>query len=214
MNAATPTPLPQRLTGIALAILLHLAVAAWWFGAQGAITPPSFETQTMTVSLLNTEQPAPSPAVPNPAPAAKVKPQPTAPKQLTTPARSDAPSTESTPATPASTGVQSAAAAPSGTAAEQPAVVPPRFDAAYLNNPPPPYPGMSRRLNETGRVLLKVKVSAEGLPIDIDIAQSSGFPRLDEAAKEAVRGWKFVPAKQGDKAVVATVQVPIVFKLN
>ncbi|HRE17577.1 MAG TPA: energy transducer TonB, partial [Rhodocyclaceae bacterium] len=118
------------------------------------------------------------------------------PRQLATRPH-DTPAAETVAA--AQTTQQIAPAAPpanaSGVPSEAPpAIVPPKFDAAYLANPPPPYPGMSRRLNETGRVLLRVKVSPEGLPTDIDIAQSSGYPRLDEAAREAVRGWKFIPA--------------------
>ena len=69
-------------------------------------------------------------------------------------------------------------------------------------------------MNETGRVLLRVKVSADGLPSEVEIAQSSGYPRLDNSAREAVLGWKFIPARQGEKPVAASVNVPIVFKLN
>ncbi|HMV18064.1 MAG TPA: energy transducer TonB, partial [Rhodocyclaceae bacterium] len=55
---------------------------------------------------------------------------------------------------------------------------------------------------------------SDGQPLDVGIAQSSGFARLDEAARAAVARWRFVPARQGDQPVVASVQVPIVFTLN
>ncbi|MEO6699805.1 MAG: TonB family protein [Paraperlucidibaca sp.] len=95
-----------------------------------------------------------------------------------------------------------------------PAVVPPRFDAAYLNNPTPSYPALSRRNGETGRVLLRVQVGTDGLPKAITIAESSQFARLDEAALAAVERWRFIPAKQGDKAITEWVLVPLNFKLT
>ena len=90
----------------------------------------------------------------------------------------------------------------------------PRFDAAYLHNPRPVYPPLSRRLGEEGKVLLRVRVSAEGQPIAVDVEESSNFERLDEAARQVVARWRFVPASHGDESVEATVIVPIVFRLG
>ncbi len=89
-----------------------------------------------------------------------------------------------------------------------------RFDADYLHNPRPVYPAASRRLGEEGRVILRVRVSAQGLPLAVDIKQSSGFPRLDEAARAAVERWRFVPAKQGPEAIESSVLVPLQFTLD
>jgi protein TonB len=98
-------------------------------------------------------------------------------------------------------------------AAEAP-VTPPVFDAAYLDNPAPRYPPAAARLRESGRVLLLVSVSASGLPERVELARSSGSPRLDQAALETVRRWRFVPARQGDRSVAAQVTVPLVFRLE
>ena len=89
-----------------------------------------------------------------------------------------------------------------------------RFDAAYLHNQKPVYPVASRRLGEEGRVLLRVRVSAHGQPLEVDVKQSSGFSRLDEAARAAVERWRFVPARQGTEAVEASVLVPLHFSLD
>ncbi len=62
--------------------------------------------------------------------------------------------------------------------------------------------------------MVRVFVSSEGLPQKIELGTSSGFARLDEAAMDTIRRWKFVPARQGDQAVAAWVVVPIVFTLN
>ena len=99
-------------------------------------------------------------------------------------------------------------------AATSPAVVGARFDADYLRNPAPVYPQTSRRLGEEGRVVLRIRVSAEGLPLDIEIRHSSGFRRLDEAARAAVEHWRFVPARRGETAIESSVLVPLQFTLK
>ena len=67
-------------------------------------------------------------------------------------------------------------------------------------------------MKEEGTVFLFVQVSAEGTAVTVQVRQSSGFERLDEAALAAVRQWRFVPAKRGAVAVAASVIVPIQFK--
>jgi protein TonB len=89
-----------------------------------------------------------------------------------------------------------------------------RFDADYLQNPKPAYPPMSRRLGEEGKVVLRVRVSAQGLPLSIEVSKSSGFPRLDDAARAAVERWRFVPARQGNEPIEASVLVPLNFTLS
>jgi len=90
----------------------------------------------------------------------------------------------------------------------------PRFDADYLNNPAPAYSRVSRRLREQGLVTLRVYVSPNGLPTIVELEKSSGFARLDEAAMETVRQWKFSPAKSAGMPVGAWVVVPVEFSLN
>ncbi|NJA87776.1 energy transducer TonB [Rhodocyclus tenuis] len=149
-------------------------------------------------------QPTPSePPPPRAKPTPATKPQPS--RTLTTNAPS--PATTSAPPEPPP------AAPPAAPAAPAP-VSPPRFDADYLKNPAPNYPPMSRRMGEEGKVLLRVFVDAGGRPTQIEIKSSSGSPRLDQAASEAVWRWQFVPARQGDEARAAWVVVPIVFTLK
>lgn len=115
---------------------------------------------------------------------------------------------------PATSPAQPVPPAPPAPAATAATATPARFDAAYLNNPEPGYPAASRRLGEEGRVLLRVRVSAAGQPVAVDVEKSSRFERLDEAARQAVARWRFVPARRGDEAVESSVLVPIVFRLN
>jgi len=93
-------------------------------------------------------------------------------------------------------------------------VIAPVFDAAYLNNPAPSYPALARRLREQGTVVLRVLVSADGSAQQVELQRSSGWPRLDRIARQTVRQWRFVPARQGPLAVAAWVLIPIEFSLN
>lgn len=146
--------------------------------------------------------PKPSPVKPKPSPQPQMIVADTpAPAPLSAPPPEPAPVEEPPPPPP------SAPAPPAP-------VIPPNFLAAYLDNPPPTYPSTSKRMGETGTVLLRVVVSAEGRAESVEIERSSGSSRLDRAALDAVRKWKFVPAKQGDSAVRAEVLVPINFDLS
>lgn len=106
-----------------------------------------------------------------------------------------------------------AASAGPATAHEAP-TVPPIFNADYLNNPAPAYPSMARRMGEQGRVVLRVHVSAAGRADEVEVQSSSGSGRLDASAGDAVRRWKFAPARRGNEAVPAWVLVPVSFKLE
>lgn len=88
------------------------------------------------------------------------------------------------------------------------------FNANYATNPKPKYPDMARNLGWDGNVLLRVRVSAGGYSEQVTVHRSSGHKELDDSAIDAVRKWRFIPAKRGDTAVACTVIVPIVFALN
>lgn len=134
-------------------------------------------------------------------------------KAVKTEADLDALLEASAPAAGSVGSLASASANPANGATPAP-VSPALFDAAYLNNPRPDYPRMSRRLGEEGKVLLRVRVRADGTASTVDLEKGSNFDRLDEAARQAVLRWRFVPAKRGNEAVEASVIVPIVFRLD
>lgn len=50
------------------------------------------------------------------------------------------------------------------------------------------YPAESRVAGEQGTVVLRIRVNAEGKPVEVTVLTSSGFPRLDRAAVEG--GWR------------------------
>ncbi|MEK6624231.1 MAG: energy transducer TonB, partial [Bdellovibrionota bacterium] len=65
-----------------------------------------------------------------------------------------------------------------------------------------------------GTVLLRAEILAQGYCQRVYVKHSSGHDMLDRAAVEAVRRWRFVPARRGNLPVSATVEIPITFKLN
>lgn len=86
------------------------------------------------------------------------------------------------------------------------------YRAEYLNNPQPEYPERSRENGEQGTVLLRVSVSAAGRAGEVTVAVSSGYPRLDRAAKTTVERWRFAPAKRNGQAVDSVLMVPVRFQ--
>ena len=95
-----------------------------------------------------------------------------------------------------------------------PATGAPAQDLKTASRTDPVYPPASRRAGEQGTVRLKVLVDAKGKPSTIEVAQSSGFARLDQAAMEAVRRWRFVAATDGTNAITAWTQVAVTFRLT
>ena len=86
--------------------------------------------------------------------------------------------------------------------------------AKGLDNPKPPYPLMSRRLNEEGKVVLNVCVSLTGLVEKLKLEKTSGYQRLDDIALETVKKWKFIPAKNHDRDINACYLLPVQFILR
>jgi periplasmic protein TonB len=172
------------------------------------------------VSLITPKLEVEKPQVEPPKPKLEpVKKKPVTPPRIVAPAEAPTPIVapapppeppkpveESAPAVPA--------APPAPVAAPAPPIIPPNFNADYLHNPPPAYPSAARRLGEQGRVVLRVLVSADGRPEQVELQSPSGSPRLDSAALETVRRWKFVPARQDNRPIAAWVLVPISFRLQ
>lgn len=203
-----PTSIRFSWPGLGGAALLHLTALALLvtFGHTALKSEPQALIVDMIAALPATAQiTPPRPTPPERKPVARPEP---APRTPTLASRSPTPSSSAETAAPRET--PPAPAAPTAPAP----VSQPRFDADYLLNPAPAYPPLSRRLGEEGKVLLRVFVEAGGRPSQIEVKSSSGSPRLDQAAQEAVWRWKFVPARRGDEALGAWVQVPIIFSLK
>ncbi|GKW24564.1 hypothetical protein PEC311524_21580 [Pectobacterium carotovorum subsp. carotovorum] len=177
-------------------------------------TPQPLEEPTITEPLVDESALLP------PAPEKKVlekKPEPV-PKK--TPVKKSAPAPKPTPQPQTETASTVAPTTPAPVAqqaAVQPVdapLTPPLANADYLHNPSPSYPDVAISRGYEGTVLLNVQVRADGKVQTIRIHQSSGYPSLDEAARDTVVRWSFVPARRGNQPVSGWVVVPVDFSLN
>jgi protein TonB len=208
--------------------LVALAHAGAWYGLsqlRDDIVPPR-PLKVIEVALLTPPEPPkiaekppepPKPEPPKPEPRPKVQPrEKPEPRRLLAPQavaeREMEQPAEAPPPVPAPTPPAAVAEPPK--AAPEPVVEAPRFNAAYLNNPPPAYPLAARRRGMEGRVLVRAEVQADGSCNRVELKKTSGHDLLDQAALEAVKKWRFVPARKGGQAVAAWVEVPITFNLE
>lgn len=76
------------------------------------------------------------------------------------------------------------------------------------------YPSASRRLVETGRVVVRLDIDAAGQVAAWQVVERSGRARLDGAADCVVRRLAFNPGRRDGEPVAATVLLPIVFRLD
>ncbi len=88
------------------------------------------------------------------------------------------------------------------------------LSAQMLSGKPPRYPIESRRKHEQGTVVLALALGTDGTVEAVSIARSSGFPRLDDAARDAVRKWRWRPMIQQGRAVKVkgVVEIPFVLR--
>jgi periplasmic protein TonB len=218
---------PSSWLGIFLVLLGH-AIAIYLLATQ---SPPdkvkALAAKPMMVSIIAPPSPEPElvPIIESPKPEVKpiVKPKKVVekirpiekPTERLVEATTEPPKEEVAPPQAAPVlAVEPAKALPKAEPIVEEKYEEPRFGVAYLNNPKPDYPALSVRKGEEGRVLMKVLVSASGAAEDVQIEKSSGFDRLDTAAVEAVKRWRFIPAKKNNQALSAYVLVPMPFILE
>lgn len=163
--------------------------------------------------------PAPPPPQPKPAPTPRAAPQP---KPAAQPAPQPVAVASPTPAAEAPTGViepqraapVAAVAPPATESAAPPRIELPSSSADYLNNPPPRYPPLSKRLGEQGKVVIRAFIDANGTATQAEVRTSSGYDRLDQAALQTVLKWRYMPGKRAGVAEGMWFNVPINFVLE
>jgi len=174
---------------------------------------------------------APQPRATAPAARAEVPPPSTAPVAQAAPPPAPEPVSRGTPVAPAESSAASAdpattiVSALSGAPAQAGAAVgpPPAATSESVTRQArpqggyqvrPSYPATPRRLGIQGTTLLRVHVLADGRIGDVLVEKSAGHPELDDAAADAVRRWRFDPARRGSDAVAMWVLLPVEFKLR
>jgi periplasmic protein TonB len=199
------------LAGLGVTVALHaLAVAALLSYAparKALLAAAPLMVELITPAKLEVKPLQPPTELPRPRPVAMAAPLPLEPAPLLA-VPAEAPATATAPPAPRTPVPLPVAAA------EPAAITPPVFTADYLENPAPAYPALSRRLGEQGKVILRVLVNPAGAADEVLVRNSSGHARLDDAARDTVRRWKFVPARRGAEPVAAWVLIPISFRLE
>lgn len=213
-----PTRKDLYYPGLAIVVALAFAANAWFFYRQGrdeALNPDS----AMPPATIAWTEPVSSPtATPagdsgTDAPAATQQPAATdeAGKPTTDAASIDKPAAKrSVRAKPANRSMLAKASKP---------VAPSTMrlvdrGVALLSHPKPAYPLSALREREQGTVLVLAQVDVSGHVSDARVARRSGSTALDRAATNEVRRWQFEPALHNGQPIVASVQVPVSYRLQ
>lgn len=221
--------------GGAVVIAIHAALLAIVLTLRDNPPPRPVESKTITAQLISEAPPqpvaapameskptppAPTPAKPKPTPKVKpvttprVKAAPTPLPETTAPSPVAAAAPDPTPPAPPA---PTAAPAPAAPAIGRPTMsISAPKDVAHLecNIATPDYPVLSRRRGESGTAIVRFVVGLTGKIENIELRKSSGSPRLDDAALDAMRASACKPYKENGEAIRAAYSQPFVFGLN
>ena len=190
-------------------VVLVLHGILLWLIQSGLARQAITLTQESVEALLLTD------AAPPPPPAAAPKTPPTkTPLPPVIPTTSTATPVITTPTAPA---ISNTAPAPTQNAAS-PAPSPSIRTGAAIQPgascAKPDYPSASRRLEEEGTVSLKFLIGADGRVLQAEIEKTSGFPRLDEAARNALSKCQFRPGTVDGKAEQSWASIKYTWRLE
>ena len=204
----------QRIAGMLVVLILHGAALFMLWQHKLVPVPEAF----IAPVFVNFIAP-PSPQVKEPA-----KPQPAKPRPVPKPAHQ--PLAIKAPATLPTDFVVPAAPDEPSPPAPEPVPAPPQMAmpssvtisgelaVTCPERNAPSYPPFSRRLGETGMVVLRVELNEQGRVALATVKTSSGYARLDEAALAAVKTWRCTPATRNGQPVRATALQPFNFILQ
>jgi len=229
MKQAVSLHIPMdKAAGFAAALFLH-SVVLYGLWSYHIIPPPS-EALTVFVNYINPPSPAkkaqPQPVAQKLAPTRQETPRavtPPAPQVLTSPTPVTSPAEPAAPPVaelqPAPSPVSLPAVSQSiNVSAEipgaQPVLLSNELSVSCTERTPPTYPKQSLRLGEQGKTVLLVELDERGRVVNIAVKTKSGFPRLDEAAINAVKTWHCNPAERNGVAVRAVALQPFNFVLK
>jgi len=201
----------EQLIGLLFVLLLHGAALyeLWSY----RIIPTPDEAITLMVTLIN----PPSPAQPKPPKPVEPPPlEPPPPEHLHLAAEApvalpDEPVVYVPPISPPPPPPPAVVAPP---LPPQPVLLSSELSVVCPERSPPDYPSLSMRMNEQGKVVLRVELGEDGSVANLEIKTSSGFRRLDDAALSTVKTWRCKPAVRNGKAMRAIALQPFNFILE
>ena len=225
-------PLQHRAAVLAMVLALHMVVAWVLIGNGQKARLPELDVSPVNVSLLAGPPPKGSPAAlatqtpsvppsaamapqapPEPKPAPPVEPTPPASvATASTPAPARALAT--TPLAPMAGQAASAATASAGKESGTSGTPTSQASLVAGSCAKPEYPVASRRLEEEGTVTLRFRVEANGQVSQSEGQSSSGFKRLDEAARSALSRCRFSPALAQGQATASWATIRYTWRLE
>jgi protein TonB len=199
---------------------LHV-LALWGLLQVDAVRQAVHEVSPLIVDFIAPEappQPPPPPPIRPPVPAPRPAPAPViaaAPTPVPAPAPFVVPAPEPMPA-PAPAMVEAPPAPPAPVPPPAPPApkLLPATAVRYVVPPAIEVPMASRRLGESGTVLLRVVVDSAGLPRQVTLHKSSGHARLDEQAMGAMRQARFKPQTENGLPIEWIVIAPLQYEIE
>ena len=92
-------------------------------------------------------------------------------------------------------------------------LIPAAIDTKFRNREPI-YPDAAARRGQGGLVVILAHVAPDGHAESADIERSSGYPLLDNAARDAIITWQFRPAIENGVPVQSQIPISVDFKLH
>ncbi len=216
---------PGKFGPLAMIVLLHVALLYVLSNSSSHHTVQAASQPREVFATFIQPEPAPTPVqeIPKPVPPKPktvpvvkkaVKPLPKRTEPAPTPVQQEQ-TVETPEPTPAAPSAPPAAAAPSAAPAVSTPAPPKTISGVeYIQRPEPQYPPMSKRMREEGKVMLRILVNEKGRPEKVEIQKSSGFSRLDDAARQAAMGAVFKPYMEDGRPVPVFAIVPINFSIQ
>lgn len=201
----------KHLLGLGLVVVLHLLL---FWAINSGLARAFVKKIKGPVEAVLLEDTKPDIPPPPPAPAPKNLPPP--PPAYVPPV--EVPVVNAAPAANAIAAVSATPQPPAPPAPTAPAVKsePVRTGAVVnsANCEKPEYPSASRRMEEEGTVSLRFLIGPDGKVIQSEIEKSSGYKRLDEAARSGLSRCQFRPATVDGKPEQAWASMKYTWRLE
>jgi protein TonB len=214
---------PGARRALTAGVLVAHLLGGWALLQVDAVRQAVVEAAPIMVSLLPPSElakPVPQPPAPAPAPRPRAAPAPApviaaaaaptpvaAPFVAPEPAPAPVVAVQAPPAPPAPPAPVAPPAPPA------PKVIPPSA-VRYLVEPKTSVPLISRRLRESGVVVLRIVVDAQGQLKEASVRKSSGFARLDQQALQDIRTARFAPYTENGKPIEWETSAPFSYEID
>lgn len=208
MSYADPQDSSRRLAGLAFVVVLHVVLVYALINGLAKKIVEVIQAPLETKIIEEVKPPPPDKPPPPPPPKLAMPPPPFIPPPEV---RIDNPQPVQNTISAVSA-VRPAVEAP----IQRPVVGPSRTAAVVdaRNCAKPEYPAASVRAQETGLVVLQFLIGHDGMVLDSKVERSSGFRRLDDAAKRGLSLCKFKAGTEEGKAVQSWARIEYLWKLD